>query len=171
MQKSGNKLLVYFLYILPLILTIIVIVFLLRKDDELTKLQARYDSAVKKYESENDELKKQLTDLNLLTRNTNQSLNENQTLSDWAIEKFKAKGLSDPVRDIISDLLKHPQLIPYEGILGGTMRFYENESRILNNKWVYAYFEDGHYSGYMLLEYDVTDNGKISWEKIAVMKN
>lgn len=171
MKKSGNKILIYFLYILPLIITIIVFVLLIRKTDELTKLKARYDITVEKHELVNEELKKQIDDLNLLTKNANQNINKNIKLSDWAIEKLRAKGLSDPVHDIISDLLKHPELIPYEGILGGTMRFYENEIWVLNNKWVYAYFEDGHYSGYMLLEYDVTDNGKISWKKIAATKN
>lgn len=171
MKKSGNKILIYFLYILPLILASIILVLLLRKNDELTELKASYDKSVENHELEIDKLKKQINDLKPATQNADQNINENIKLSDWAIESLKAKGLSDPVRDIISDLLKHPELIPYEGILGGTMRFYENEIRVLNNKWVYAYFEDGHYSGYMLLEYDVTDNGKISWKKITAMKN
>jgi len=41
--------------------------------------------------------------------------------------------LSDPVQDIVSDLTKHGELIPYEGTLGGTMRFYDEEIWILNN--------------------------------------
>jgi hypothetical protein len=83
---------------------------------------------------------------------------------------MKKKGLSDPIQDIISDLMKHNELIPYKGVLGGTMRFYEKEIRILTNKWVLAYFEDGHIGGYLLLEYKISDSGKIDWKRIVSME-
>jgi len=84
---------------------------------------------------------------------------------------LKEKGLSDPVREIIDDLIKHSELIPYKGILGGTMEFYDREIWILNNKWVFAYFEDGHVMGYLLLEYSISDDGKIEWKRIASMRS
>ncbi len=86
----------------------------------------------------------------------------------WDIEEMKRKGLKDPVKDIITDLRQHRELIPYEGTLGGTMNFYsEDQIWILTKKWVLAYFEDGHNGGYLLLEYQVTKNGKIKWNGVA----
>ncbi|HHV64455.1 MAG TPA: DUF4362 domain-containing protein [Peptococcaceae bacterium] len=69
-------------------------------------------------------------------------------------------------KEIINDLMQHPELIPYEGVLGGTMGFYDPESiLVLSDRWVFAGFDDGHINGYMLLSYRISD-GKISWEVI-----
>ena len=96
----------------------------------------------------------------------------NISLYNGGIERLKEKGLSNPVQDIVSNLTKHRELIPYKGVLGGTMGFYyDKEIWVLNNKWVFAYFDDGHYGGHMLLEYNVADNGKINWKRIAATKN
>src|ERR1051325_10523452 len=37
------------------------------------------------------------------------------------LARLKDKGLKDPARDLASDLRKHPEIIPYSGVLGGTM--------------------------------------------------
>jgi hypothetical protein len=89
-------------------------------------------------------------------------------LHSWDIEEMKRRGLKEPVKDIISDLMQHRELIPYEGSLGGTMNFYsESQIRILTKKWVLAYFEDGHNGGYILFEYEVTKGGRIKWKALA----
>jgi len=88
-------------------------------------------------------------------------------LYGWHIERLKRKGLQDPIKDIITDLMKHNELIPYKGTLGGTMGFYhENNIHILSPKWVFASFENGHIGGHMLLEYQVSNEGEISWRVI-----
>jgi len=80
--------------------------------------------------------------------------------------KLQAKGYTGQLKDIVADLKMHSELIPYEGILGGTMGFYHNEDiHVLTDRWVFAYFDDGHISGYMLLSYDI-NNGTISWKVI-----
>jgi len=66
---------------------------------------------------------------------------------------------------IIADLLKHPELIPYEPVLGGEMGFFKENTKVLSDRWVFAYFEDGHIYGYMLLGYSI-ENGIIKWEVI-----
>jgi len=82
------------------------------------------------------------------------------------IEGLKIKGFEGNVQDIINDLVRHDELIPYEGALGGKMGFYsEDRIYVLSDKWVFAYFEDGHAYGYMLLSYSI-DNNKISWKII-----
>jgi uncharacterized coiled-coil protein SlyX len=66
-----------------------------------------------------------------------------------------------------NDLKQRQDLIPYEGVLGGTMGFYdENQIRILNHRWVYAHFEDGHIGGEILLKYNISEDGNIKWEVI-----
>lgn len=66
---------------------------------------------------------------------------------------------------VVTDLLKHPELIPYKGVLGGTMIFFKEGIQVLSDKWVYASFEDGHIGGYMLLGYS-SKNGIITWKVI-----
>lgn len=79
---------------------------------------------------------------------------------------LKLKGFEGTVQDIINDLVKHDELIPYKGALGGKMGFYnEDKIYVLSDKWVFAYFEDGHAYGYMLLSYSI-DNNNISWKVI-----
>ena len=89
-------------------------------------------------------------------------------LFSWDIQAMKKRGLKDPVADIIADLKQHRELIPHKGILGGTMNFYDDSKIwVLTKKWVLAYFEDGHIAGYLLLEYEVTEGGKINWKTVA----
>jgi hypothetical protein len=88
-------------------------------------------------------------------------------LSDFEINRLRRQGLNDPVNDITRDLLRRSDLIQHEGVLGGTMGFYSPENiHILSPKWVFAYFEDGHIRGEMLLEYSVDNRGNISWKVI-----
>ncbi|SDH30884.1 hypothetical protein [Desulfosporosinus hippei] len=83
-----------------------------------------------------------------------------------AIRELQREGYTGQLKDIVADLKTHSELIPYKGIKGGTMGFYsENDIHVLTDKWVLAYFEDGHISGYMLLRYD-TNEGAISWRVI-----
>mgnify|MGYP000976640784 CR=1 FL=1 len=69
-------------------------------------------------------------------------------------------------QEIIDDLTKHSELIPYKGVLGGKMDFYNKENIfVISDKWVLAYFEDGHIGGNMLLGYSV-ENENIFWKVI-----
>ncbi len=82
------------------------------------------------------------------------------------INGLKRRGFNGEVQEIIADLLNHNELIPYDGVLGGKMGFYSKENvYVLSDKWVYAYFDDGHVNGYMLLSYSVS-SGIISWKVI-----
>ena len=86
----------------------------------------------------------------------------------WDIEAMRKKGMADPASQILADLKQHRELIPYKGVLGGTMGFYDDSKIwILTSKWVLAYFEDGHVAGYLLLEYQVAQGGKITWKTVA----
>lgn len=80
--------------------------------------------------------------------------------------RLQSKGFKGEPKEIVSDLMKHSELIPYEGVLGGTMGFYDEKSiHVISDQWVLASFSDGHTSGYMLLKYD-WNQGEFSWKVI-----
>jgi len=82
------------------------------------------------------------------------------------ITGLKRQGFNGSVQVIINDLMKNNELISYDGVLGGKMGFHSEENiYVLSDKWVYAYFDDGHINGYMLLSYSV-NNGNIAWKVI-----
>ncbi|AKD01979.1 hypothetical protein POKO110462_21060 [Pontibacter korlensis] len=83
------------------------------------------------------------------------------SLSQSDIQRLKRKGLKSPESDLMNDLSrKQNKLIPAEGVLGGTMAI--RDSRILNDRYALAYYEDGHTGGYLVLKYEV-NNGNINW--------
>jgi hypothetical protein len=83
------------------------------------------------------------------------------SLSESDIQKLQRKGLKSPETDLMNDLnRKQSQLLTEKGTMGGTMTI--RDSRILNDRYALAYYEDGHNGGYMLLKYTVT-NGTINW--------
>jgi len=90
-----------------------------------------------------------------------------QAVTPGELRKLKAKGLKDPVKEIPRNLMNHPEIIPYAGTFGGSMKFYnEGDIYLLSDRWVRAYFDDGHISGWMTLEYAVSDDGRISWKVV-----
>lgn len=68
---------------------------------------------------------------------------------------------------VLADLVRHPELIPFEGMEGGTMRFYPAQSSVIAPGWAYGYFEDGHIAGHGLFEYQTGRDGKIRWKRLA----
>ena len=83
------------------------------------------------------------------------------------VEDLAMKGLANPVEDLRNDLISDPDLIGVSAVLGGQMGFYFRDGiHILNKRWVFAYFEDGHLAGAMLLRYDIVEEGRIRWEVI-----
>ncbi len=91
----------------------------------------------------------------------------NLLLSKWDTEQLRRQGLSNPVDDLKSDLISNKEIIQEEGVLGGEMQFYSKDKiYVLNDKWVLAYYEDGHNAGSMLLAYNVGKGGTINWDVI-----
>jgi hypothetical protein len=85
-------------------------------------------------------------------------------LDQQQIKSLREKGLENPVDDLRNNLMKEDVIIKRKGVLGGTMGFYMPEGiHVLNEKWVVAYFEDGHVAGALLLKYEVKE-GSINWE-------
>lgn len=85
------------------------------------------------------------------------------TIDYASIEGLKYAGIND-YTVIADDLRLHPELIAFEGVLGGVMGF--TKIVILNDQWVYARFEDGHIQGYGIYEFTINQDVKISWKVI-----
>jgi hypothetical protein len=74
-----------------------------------------------------------------------------------------SKGLQDPIHDLVKDLMKHNELIPCKGTVGGTPGFYDtNRIAVLNKDHVIADYDDGHVEGTIELSF-IVSNGVVSW--------
>jgi len=101
-----------------------------------------------------------------------ESMKGSTLLHSRDIMRLKKQGLSNPLDDLVDDLMRHKELIPFKGILGGTMSFYSKKHiHVLTSRWVLAAFEDGHIGGQMILEYTVSLGGKINWKVISAYLN
>ena len=85
-------------------------------------------------------------------------------LDDVEIEELRSRGFADPARQLRDSLQTHPELIPYDGVHGGTMSF--NDIVLLQQSFAFAGFDDGHINGYMLLEYTILDSSRVSWKRL-----
>jgi hypothetical protein len=92
-------------------------------------------------------------------------------LHDFELARLRELGLQDPVADLRADLTSHPEIIPYEGVLGGTMAFYDKDAIVfLPGGYVYAPADDGHYEVHALLRYEVSPGGAIRWRLVDARK-
>jgi hypothetical protein len=135
------------------------------------------------YLKENNEINKieewitlqnnQLTELDTLIDSLQTSVHESlpkkptsDHLFDSDIRYLVQQGLDNPVIELKKSLMEAQHLIPFEGVHGGTMRVYSSDQIILlPGFYAYANFEDGHYQGAMILQYEVKD-GHIEWKII-----
>ncbi|NDI35699.1 hypothetical protein [Chengkuizengella sediminis] len=130
----------------------------LSEDEQNTLMneKAATEKELLKVKLENDKLRSEITDLNTDIENL-------EILDSASIQELSWVGIDDS-EDIITDLYEHPELIPFDGVLGGTMFFYK--ATVINYKWVYAHFEDGHIHGVGLYEFEVDHNNQITWKLI-----
>ncbi len=81
---------------------------------------------------------------------------------DW----LRRAGLASPADSLRLDLLRHPELIPEEGVVGGVMAFRENAIWVLPGGHVWALADDGHIEEALLLRYEVGSSGGIAWRVV-----
>jgi hypothetical protein len=125
---------------------------------------SKYEDLLKNEQQQTGILSAKIDSLTFLITGYKRMLEFPFKLDSWKIAQLKKQGLSEPLNDIITDLSKHMELIPFKGVLGGTMGFYDLENIIVTSNEVFAPFDDGHIMGYMLLKYQVSSEGKISWK-------
>ncbi len=136
-------------------------------------------SQVEEHAEQNEELSDEVADLRERIEEMDSEDREEQPgdtgeisfrpFSDFDLRRFEEKGIDDPITFLRDQVQERPELIPTEPVLGGTMSFYDREEiQVLNHRWVLATYEDGHISGQILLEYDIDEEGEISWEVLDV---
>jgi hypothetical protein len=131
---------------------------------ELTESKKQMSELEKKYSETEVSLQDEIAEMKSKLEKADKKLRDFPQIQEFEIEQLKQKGLKDPVKDLTSDLMKRGDLIPYKGVLGGTMGFYCEESiQIISSKWAAAYFDDGHINGIMVLKYNIQKDGKIRW--------
>ena len=131
---------------------------------ELSESNKQKSALEKKFSETEMNLQSEIVDVKNMLEIADKNLRDLPQIQEFEIEQLKQKGLKDPIKDLTLDLMKHGDLIPYEGILGGTMHFFfEEHIHIISSKWAAVRFEDGHIDGIMLLKYTVQKGGKIRW--------
>ncbi len=121
-------------------------------DNQVGELRDRYNAVHSRLDS-----------LRLELHQTAEAAESPHFLGFHDLQILKNRGLSNPVNQLKSDLMNHPELIPHSGTHGGSMRFYRQHIYILTSRWAMAYFDDGHIAGYMLLSYEINTDGTIDW--------
>ncbi len=97
----------------------------------------------------------------------------NDTLSDHLIKKaFVARNypeyfdsIAEPEKFVLDKLQEHPELIPKDAVLGGTMRF--TSIYFINDELIVAEYEDGHVMGKSIFGYRPDRKGNLKFEMIV----
>lgn len=151
-----------------LAVNVVLVVYVLHARREVSNYDANLVNCSMELEEAVQRMKDKEAELSGLRRDLNASrLGKvgQSGLSNKYIEQFKKRGLKSPVQNITADLLKHTDLIPYEGTRGRPMRFHNRkEIYLLGPNRVFANFGDGNEYGWMLLDYKISNNGEITWK-------
>ncbi|PSR56333.1 hypothetical protein AHMF7605_23960 [Adhaeribacter arboris] len=83
-------------------------------------------------------------------------------LSTDDLTRLQEKGLTSPETNLREDLISKQNMLLPKGSLGGTMAI--QQVKVLNDRYVLAYFEDGHNGGYLLLRFSIEPDKRINWK-------
>ena len=73
-------------------------------------------------------------------------------------------SIENPEEFIVNSLKQHPDLIPLDPVLGGTMEF--RQIKVLTNDWVLGIYDDGHVQGKSIFSYNLTADGQLNFEHL-----
>lgn len=139
-----------------LLVCALIFVLLGKRDQNLQTKQNQLETVRQQIQTEGNQ-----------TPDTQTSTQHALTHSEDAIKHLKTIGFSNPVQDLFSSLQNTQNLIPQNGVLGGTMGFYNPEGfHIISRKWALAEFEDGHQMGHALLRFNTNTNGQTTWKLV-----
>jgi hypothetical protein len=89
------------------------------------------------------------------------------TLDEADVEDLRRQGLQNPPNQLRESLVHHPELIPFPGVLGGTMMILPDDKiALLRAPYAFAEFDDGHINGVMLVKYTIRAGGQIEWKRL-----
>lgn len=84
---------------------------------------------------------------------------------DYYVDYLVQNGFANP-KLLLATLSDNNNIIPIKGVLGGKMYWLPESSILLNDKFVFASFEDGHIAGFALLQYSFEAQGQVTWKVI-----
>ena len=85
-----------------------------------------------------------------------ESLPEGFPQPDW--DDLRKRKIPDPRSWLVESLVSRRDLIPWEGIHGGTMKIYDPSGVwFIGPRWCIAWVEDGHMGGNKLLRFQEHD--------------
>ncbi|SKC73897.1 hypothetical protein [Maledivibacter halophilus] len=165
---NKKKIFNIFVYILLISMLIYLVIDKHNLTNEVNVSNRNHQSLVEDLNKEIESKENTIKELNEIIKRKDTIIEKLPKLDALMLDNLKDKGIDDPIK-IKKDLMNHPELIPYEGSLGGTMSFFSIEDiYVLTDKWIFAYFEDGHTLGYMLLRYEIINEKendiKIKWK-------
>lgn len=100
----------------------------------------------------------------LIQTDSGKSVQLQPVLTDSELTELGSKGIKDPYRGIPADLMKHPELIPFKGEGGRSFGFNSPDKIcLLGPSRVWAYVDDSQTGRVLLLGYEVTEGGSITW--------
>ena len=73
--------------------------------------------------------------------------------------------IENPEEFIANQLKEHPEKIPMDAVLGGTMQF--RQIQVLTEDWVLAVYDDGHVQGSSIFEYELQPDGSLEFSHVA----
>ena len=146
------------------------------KDVALENLQQELtakDTEIKALTQSKEDLIKQVAqtavaydgDIALLKQEIATLKDSSYSYPDYVLSALVDHGFASPSA-LLETLKEHHDLIKIDGVLGGTMRWWPENSVLINEKYVFGYFEDGHIMGYALLAYSFGDDRVPKWEVI-----
>ena len=97
-----------------------------------------------------------------IIKDQKKQLDSSYILPEYTVD-FLSTHSSSPQK-LIEDLIKQSELIPKKGVLGGTMYWIENSAVVLNNRFVFCSYEDGHILGHALLSYEFNLEEEVIWK-------
>lgn len=135
------------------------------KQGAIDNLNAEKESMIGQIAQNAVEYDSEIADLKLQVGELNDRLSNSYQYPSYYIDYLAQNGFASPSL-LIDTLSDESDLIPVKGILGGTMYWIPQNSILLNDKFVFAAFEDGHVAGFALLQYSLKGQGEVTWKII-----
>lgn len=135
------------------------------RDSEIATLIQEKEALIKQVAQTAVDYDARIAEINLANDALESKLDVSFTLPDYVLNGLVDHGFKTPLA-LLEDLATHDELLPVEGVLGGTMKWWPEYSVVLNEKYVFGYFEDGHILGYALLKYSFDKDDILKWQVI-----
>jgi cell division protein FtsL len=135
------------------------------RDSEIATLIQEKEALIKQVAQTAVDYDARIAEINLANDALESKLDVSFTLPDYVLEGLVNHGFKTPLA-LLEDLATHDELLPVEGVLGGSMKWWPEYSVVLNEKYVFGYFEDGHILGYALLKYSFDKDDNLKWQVI-----